>query len=290
MKLTVKFNIALAGVLTIGLAVTCWLSYGELQRNAHREVIERAGLMLEAALAMRQYTVDEVRPLLRAQNESEFMPQTVPAYAATQAFHTLRERYPDHTYREATLNPTNPNNRAVDWEADLVLTFQNRPDLNEVNGTRSTPTGESIYLARPIRVTNEACLVCHGLPEDAPASMRKLYGSVNGFGWKLGDVVGAQVVSLPISVPLERARQTFRSHVTTNVGVFLVIALVMNVLFQWLVIRPVVGMSKIATQVSVGNIYAPDFPVRGSDEIAELGASLTRLRRSLDEAFKMLRG
>jgi HAMP domain-containing protein len=40
--------------------------------------------------------------------------------------------------------------------------------------------------------------------------------------------------------------------------------------------------------VSTGNMDAPDFPARGGDEIATLGTSFNRMRRSLVEAMNML--
>jgi hypothetical protein len=54
-------------------------------------------------------------------------------------------------YKEAALNPTNPRDRAVDWEADIINTFRNHPGAaKELVGERDTPTGRSLYLARPI--------------------------------------------------------------------------------------------------------------------------------------------
>ena len=50
------------------------------------------------------------------------------------------------------LNPTNPRNRAVDWEADIVNQFRNNKDSSEIIGDRDTPTGRSFYVARPIRI------------------------------------------------------------------------------------------------------------------------------------------
>ena len=43
----------------------------------------------------------------------------------------------------------------------------------------------------------------------APASLLKLYGSNNGFGWKHDEIVGAQVVSVPMNVPVENANRAF---------------------------------------------------------------------------------
>ena len=57
-----------------------------------------------------------------------FLPQSVPAYSANEYFKQLRKKFPDYSYREATLNPTNPVNRATDWEADIVRYFRQSPE------------------------------------------------------------------------------------------------------------------------------------------------------------------
>ena len=40
-----------------------------------------------------------------------FLPQSLPAYAATEIFSTLRQQHPEYSYKEAVLNPTNPRDR-----------------------------------------------------------------------------------------------------------------------------------------------------------------------------------
>ena len=83
MKLSAKFNIVLISITAIGLTLSGFLSYRVLQENARQEVIERAGLMMESAAAMRAYTIEEIKPLLLPHMQNRFLPQTVPAYAAT---------------------------------------------------------------------------------------------------------------------------------------------------------------------------------------------------------------
>src|SRR5258708_21698762 len=111
MGLRLKFNIVLTLVFVAGIAVSAWVSYELLQRNAKQEVLRNAALMMEAALSIRGYTVSQVKPHLDAQLAETFLPQTVPAVAATEAFNSLRQKYPAYSYKEATLNPTNPRDR-----------------------------------------------------------------------------------------------------------------------------------------------------------------------------------
>ena len=288
MGLRLKFNLVLLVVFVLGLAVSAYISHGLLVRNARDEVARNAGLMMETALAIRGYTVAQVRPHLEMQLMRAFLPQSVPAYAATETLKELRKRHPDYFYKEATLNPTNPSNRASDWEADLVQQFRNQPDTKELIGERATATGPALYIARPIQITNAACLSCHSTPGAAPATMIKLYGSANGFGWKHNEIVGAQVVSVPMSVPLKNAWTTFYTFMGSLVVVFVFVFAVLNVMLSWLIIRPIARMSHAADQVSTGNFEIAELPESGKDEIALLGRAFNRMRRSLHKAMQMI--
>ena len=288
MKLKTKFNLVLVGVFSVGLLVTGLLSYKILQKNAREEVIQQAGMMMEAAMAIRGYTIGEIKPLLGMQLKRAFLPQSVPAYAATQAFHQLRKNHPEYTYKEATLNPTNPRNRAVDWEADIVEEFRNNSEWGEIIGERETPTGRSLYLARPIQIKDRGCLTCHSTVESAPKTLLALYGPANGFGWKLNEVVGAQIVSVPTSVPFRKATSTFFTFMATLAGIFTIVAIILNVMLGNIVVKPVTNMSRIADQVSMGKLDAAEFAESGKDEIASLAVSFNRMRRSLEKAMKML--
>jgi protein-histidine pros-kinase len=288
MGLRLKFNLVLLVVFVIGLGVAAWVSRDLLVRNARDEVARNAGLMMEMALAVRGYTIAQVRPHLELQLMRAFLPQSVPAFAATETLGELKKKYPDYFYKEATLNPTNPRNRAADWEADLVQEFRNRPALKELVGERETPTGPALYIARPIQITNPACLGCHSTPEAAPATMIKLYGPSNGFGWKHNEIVGAQVVSVPMALPLRNAQRAFYTFMASLVAVFAAVFVALNVMLSWLIVRPIARMSHAADQVSTGNFEIPEFQEKGRDEIALLGRAFNRMRRSLQKAMQMI--
>ncbi|HUM10403.1 MAG TPA: DUF3365 domain-containing protein [Myxococcaceae bacterium] len=288
MGLRLKFNLVLILVFALGLAASGYVSKRILEANAQEEVTRNAELMMGAALAVRGYTSKQVKPQLELQLMRAFLPQSVPAYAATEMFNTLRQQHPEYTYKEATLNPTNPRDRAVEWEADIVQQFRNDGARTEIRGTRDTPTGRALYLAKPLKISDPGCLPCHDTPDTAPKSMVAHYGPANGFGWKLGETVGAQIISVPMSVPLAKADQAFRTFMTSLVGVFLLAFIVLNVVLSFLVIRPIVRMSRAADEVSTGNFDVPEFSVGSRDEIGVLATSFNRLRRSLEKAMKLL--
>ncbi|HET9037247.1 MAG TPA: DUF3365 domain-containing protein [Myxococcaceae bacterium] len=288
MGLRLKFNMVLILVFAFGLIASGYVSKRILEANAQEEVTRNAELMMGAALAVRGYTSKQVKPQLELQLMRAFLPQSVPAYAATEMFNTLRQQHPEYTYKEATLNPTNPRDRAVEWEADIVQQFRNDANRTEIRGTRDTPTGRALYLAKPLKITDPGCIPCHDTPDTAPKSMVAHYGTANGFGWKLGETVGAQIISVPMSVPLAKADQAFRTFMTSLVGVFLLAFIVLNVVLSLLVIRPIVRMSRAADEVSTGNFDVPEFSVGSRDEIGVLATSFNRLRRSLEKAMKLL--
>jgi len=288
MKLIWKFNLVLLGIFVLGFLIAGFISYRALQTNAREEILQNARLMMESALSARDYTIAQVKPLLETQMKYKFLPQTVPAYAATEQFNELRKKHPDYAYKEATLNPSNPRNRASDWEADVVNVFRNTAATTEIIGERDTPTGRSLYLARPIQVKSPSCLDCHSTVDAAPKTMLDLYGNANGFGWKMQEIIGAQIVSVPMTVPIERAQKTFTTFMGSLAVVFVAIFVLLNLMLYTMVIRRVTHLAGIADQVSLGNMDAGDFKTRSKDEIGVLTEAMGRMKASLVQAMKML--
>ena len=288
MKLHAKLNLILVVVFAASLVPTGFILRSLLRENARTQVIQNARIMMETAMAMRSYTVTQVRPLIASQMDKTFLPQSVPAYSATEIFNSLRKSHPEYTYKEATLNPTNPRNRAVDWETDLVNEFRRDEDLREIVGERDTPLGRSLYLSHRLRVSNEGCLSCHTTPAAAPASMLAVYGSNNGFGWKMGETIGAQIVQVPMSTSLGMADRALQRLMLTLVGVFLFVLVVVNLLLHLVVVRPIAQLSSMADKVSHGDLDVADVELSGSYEVSLLGHSFNRMRISLVKALKML--
>ena len=287
MRLLLKINIVLIVVTVSGMALSYQIAYRLLQANARSEIQGNARLLIESALAVRMYTNRQISPLLKTQSRYEFLPQRVAAYSAKEYFANLRQKFPDYSYREATLNPTNPVDRADDWEADVVRYFRINSGAQELIGERDTAVGRTLWLARPLRVGEESCLECHSVPGAAEQSMIEKYGTANGFGWVFKDVVGAQIVSVPSAVPVQRANAALNGFALVLVGLFCFLFVVGNALMTVLVVRPVLRLSSIADKVSLGE-EAPEFQVKGRDEIAALGTSFNRLRTSLKLAMSAL--
>lgn len=288
MKLLLKFNLIFLLVFAIGLAVSSFVARGLLQKAAQEEVADRARLLMEKASVVSSYTANQIKPLLETQMKYTFLPQSVPSYSAHEVLASLQKSYPEYSFKSAMLNPTNPRDKAVAWEEDVITQFRSTPEMKEFIGRRETPTGTSLYIARPIRISNPVCLSCHSTPDAAPATMIERYGPSNGFGWTLNDTLGVQVVSVPMAVPLQRADEALMVVVGVLTAVFLAVGASLNFMLWKLVIQPVSRLSGLADRVSLGELDAPEFVVRSRDEIGVLAESFGRMRKSLAHAMKML--
>ncbi len=286
--LRLKFNLVMLVAFVVGLGLAGVLSYGMVNANARQEVLNEAAIMSGQATAISNYTANEIAPLLVSQFNRRFLPQSVPAWSAQTNFRALQTQFPEYSYRTVMTNPTNPADLPADWQADIIKTLTQDPHTTEIVSERDTPTGRILSVARPIVISNPACLQCHSVPANAPETMIDLYGPEHGFGWTLNEVLGAQIVSVPMAVPLARAMRTFTTVMTGLTGVFAVMVVLLNVMLHFVIIRPVRQIAAAATAVSLGQMDAPEYVVRGKDEISALAEAFNRMRRSLANALKML--
>jgi HAMP domain-containing protein len=288
MGIRFKFNLIILLVFIAGFAASAYLVKQVLIENAKQEVELNAGIMMAAARSARSYTVEEIRPLLHQLDSNEFLPQTVPAYSATESMKRLRKTFPDYTYKEAALNPTNPEHKAADWEEDIIHYFQTYEDVKEYSGVRETPTGQYLFLSSPFKITNQACLACHSDPSIAPPNMIEKYGRNNGFGWKHNQIIGAQIVNVPMSIPLARAEEAFTTFMIILGIIFVVIWAILNLMLYLVIIKRIDQISMTAEKISKGDMSSPELPTSGKDEIDSLGHSFNLIYRSLCSAVKLL--
>jgi protein-histidine pros-kinase len=118
--------------------------------------------------------------------------------------------------------------------------------------------------------------------------MVKLYGKANGFGWKPDEIIGAQIVSVPMAVPIRMANAAFRDLMSSLVAVAIVTLLVLNLGLHFTVIRPVRRFAVMADEISKGNLDFPELHASGKDEISSLAGAFNRMHRSLAKAMKIL--
>lgn len=285
MRIETRFSWIIAFCFCFGVCIAGYVSYTLEKRQGAEEVRLKADMLLETGLAVRGYTAAQIAPLVSALQSDVFHPTQVPSYAAQDVTRRLTDKFPNYSYRERSLNPTNLADRASDWEVGLLREFSADGDRKFLFGQTGSGQDSRFYLARPIRST-AACMQCHSTPDVAPPSMVAKYGPVNGFGWKLGDVVGLQLVE----VPTEPTRLKTLHSVLVTVGSLSCIFVLSGVVFLHLlkryVTRPLEKLTQVAHRSSTE--YAPGdrpFQADGSGQFATLHEAIVRLRTSVDHAL-----
>ncbi|MEB3219201.1 MAG: response regulator [Nostocales cyanobacterium 94392] len=248
-----KFNVLLvtlflAGIIFSGIALSA-----AMQSMAKIEIEERANMLTQTLNSARNYTSNNIQPLLeKTLNTSEtFIPETVPAYSAREIFEHFRKQklYEDFLYKEATLNPTNPRDQADNFESQLVETFRQRPALKELTGYRNLNGKELFYVSRPLAVNQVSCLECHSSAQRAPKSLIKTYGYENGFGWNLNEIVAAQTIYVPANNVLARGRQYLALVMTIFISIFAIVLLLVNLLLKGGVIKPIKKITRFTERI-----------------------------------------
>lgn len=290
LKLKQKFTILLLIILTFGLSLSGFALSSLLRENAKQDISSTGLMLMQTMSSIRKYTNTQVNPELADKLATEFLPQSVPAYSAREVFEILRKTpdYRDFFYKEATLNPTNLRDKADVFETEIVERFRNKSDLKELSGFRSIPGGDIFYIARPLPVSEQSCLVCHSVPEAAPPSMINLYGTANGFGWKLNEIVGAQIITVPANNVINKAHQSSLLIILIVSTIFIATILLVNYFLNRQVVIPLKRMTRIAEEVSTGHMEV-EFEQMSNDEIGNLAKAFKRMQLSLEMAMKRIK-
>ncbi|MBW4461722.1 MAG: DUF3365 domain-containing protein [Nodosilinea sp. WJT8-NPBG4] len=289
LQLGQKFTLLLLLVFLGGIIASSIALSSVLNQSAQAQLTTNALMLMETMNSVRDYTTNQVNPELITRLDTEFLPETVPAYSAREVFETFRGNpiYADFFYKEATLNPTNLRDKADGFEAQLVEQFKQQSTAPENSGFRHTPAGDLYYIARPIKISKPSCLECHSTPAAAPASMIERYGANNGFGWHLDEIIGAQMISVPAEKVLKSARQSLVLILGIFVIAFSLAIVLVNLWLKRYVVRPLNRMALAAEAASMGDPVA-EFSQDSNDEVGKLAVAFNRMQMSLQMAMQRL--
>lgn len=252
-----KFSVLLALIWLLGGSATIFTLSRHLNAQAEQTVRERAEIVLTAMQSARDYTQDNIQPLVEAYSvaDNSFTQEIIPNFAARSIFSHFRQQDPsflNYLYKEAAVNPTNTADLADSFEATLYpqLAPLTEAPAETVSGYRTLDEQKLFYLAKPLVVEDVSCLACHGNPKDAPAPLIDLYGDRNGFGWNLNEIVATQMVYVPADMIFARGRQNLWTVSKTFLGIFGALFLTINLLLWRTVIRPLKTLTRTAKQIS----------------------------------------
>ncbi|MBV6626085.1 MAG: DUF3365 domain-containing protein [Rivularia sp. (in: Bacteria)] len=291
MKIGTKVTLSLIIVFIIGILISGFALSSVLENKAEREIDSKAEALMAMNNSVRTYTNDKVQPLLlpKLLTQEKFIPEAIPTYAVRETFDYFRKspEFTNFFYKDAALNPTNLRDKADSFETKIVNRFRQEPETKSISGFRTMSGTKLYYTAKPFQIKNESCLRCHTTLDKAPKSQINTYGKENGYGWKLNEIVAAQIVYVPAERILSNARSSSVLVISIVAMIFAAVVIIMNLLLKRTVLKRITKIATVAEQVSVGNMDA-SFGRQNKDEIGDLAEAFNRMRYSLEIAMNML--
>lgn len=140
---------------------------------------------------------------------------------------------------------------------DLVARFKSQGAANELSGEVGNPGGRRYYLARPVH--------------DAE-----------------GKVASVRLVTIGTQFYIHDAERALYALMGSLLLIFAIVFLMLNLLLDRMIVRPITQIAKTADEISVGNLSLPEIKPESKDEIGTLVVAFNRLRRSTEEAIRLL--
>ncbi|GAB6036360.1 DUF3365 domain-containing protein [Fundidesulfovibrio butyratiphilus] len=286
--LQTKFLLWLAAIMVLVGLISISLLRLHLRAMLEEDVRGKARLILSNVDALEGFMDQALQPAMcevlageRFMRESMHMSRTVmvPGEPEKEQFH----------YRRAGFGALAGASGSSPQEKQLENRFAENPTA-QLEEFFTRQHGEETYVAaRPLRA-RPGCLRCHGGPDQASADLRERMGDQwAGFGWKEGQLVGAQVVSLPLRGSLSRIHEaTWGFILLFAVGGLGLYALI-SMLFNRLVVHNLKRVLGVMRHYFPEEAKERGRPTGRVDEIEELVHSVEDFAGSLRQARSELK-
>lgn len=287
LSLRAKFNLGICAVFLCAIVMLYFWAGSKLHKDAEEQVFDKARLLLTTMESSRSFTSKVIKPALYKAMPGRFITEGMSSsFGARNIFERIRKTYPQYYFKHAAPHPRNPINQADAFELSIIKKFSDDPDLKEWKGYRTRGEEEEYSIMKPI-VAEQRCMRCHSDPALAPRELLDRYGDKNGFDRSVGEVIGTLTISVPVSVVIDKARNNTLLFIGVVVLFFVLLALIVNIFFSKMVLRPIKYLADNADEISLGKLDT-QINTSGGDEIAKLAKAFDRMKISIKMAFKQL--
>ncbi|MBE0596040.1 MAG: DUF3365 domain-containing protein [Desulfuromonadales bacterium] len=282
-----RIMVILAAVYVVSLTVAISAGWYILRQDTIRESLEKTDIFAAAMSASQEYLAAEIRPRVLARLPNSYFPEaTVGILMLAETAKKVQNKHPEYIFRIASPNPLNQDNLTDAFEEAIVDAFDNG-EFETWQGFAERGGKRYYAIASPISA-GENCIWCHDTPERAHPDMVARYGTQAGYGYELGQVVGARFVYVPTAVAEMQALKKL-AWFAGGFSLFFLLALVaVDRIIVYSVVRPIEQIVEVATEISRGRMDR-DFDVKSNDEIKALADAFKRMKYSLAKAMDILR-
>ncbi len=285
-KITKKFNWILFALYLLIIVLSIPATYLVTRQQIHEQANRELSILVDMVRSVRNVVREETRPHFLP--KGEFFPpvvsSTVMAKTVASKFAKLR---PEFYIRIVSDNPLNRENLPDSAEARILARFRAADKPGKIVETGVLRNQNYLLSAAPASA-KKGCLRCHGTAADAPEQISGKYGSDSGYGYKVGDIVGASVVGVPMANLNELV-------LSRSLVIFIILTILFGLLFLFInimvkhsIISPLLAITEAAKSVSRGNI-SNSISMDRNDEIGDLAYSFELMRRSLIAIVKKMR-
>ena len=286
-----KFQFGAGCILLLYCIAAAVVAYQFLEDMVTKEIYKETEIFVSAADATRTYVKDVLRPhVTPLMPKDGFMPQAMStSYVGREVMARIRQRFPEFEYRRAASNPMNPLNQADKFENEMLGWFNENTERKEWQGLISR-SGQEYYARMRAIIAENECLQCHGQPADAPADMKAIYGVDGGYGYRVGEVVAADTIYIPVGFSFVRIKEAaWLTFLVAIVSLFFLWGL-FYLLFNRTVVMELKGLlSKFRSIAGAPEGDELALPQAGSDEVDQLKDAFEIAAQELQQAHNDLK-
>ncbi len=284
-----KFIIIITVLSLLATIAIGYTSYMLSRQNAIAEAKSKGEIIYNYIQASGKFFGKYQYPLIMEDNmdKDRFIPELMSKFVVSRMeFEIFQETLEGYLFKQATLDPLWPDNKADGDEAKVIAYFEANPESTEKQGVMEKSGENYFYTARPIRIEKAFCLTCHGDPADAPGDQRDIYGTENGYNWNMGETVGTSIVYISIAKAMDDAKQSALKIFTVGIICLLVTIICIWVFLDRSVVAPIIQLSSSAKDISIGKNLCDSIHTESNDEIGGLANSIDRMRISVNKLLK----
>ena len=208
LKLRTRFALIVGAIVCLFCLGSALLLYVYLKEKVIQDTYKRGQIIFALMDSIGAYVGNTLRPKMFTilSNMPEGDAFIVEAMSTTRIRHgvmeQLGERSSDFQYYRVSDVPRNPVNLADSFHSRMLGRFKADAREREWHGITAQGGNQTFFIVVPVYVKAE-CLKCHGVPEEAPPGLVKLYGTERGFGYHEGDLMGLESVGISLTPALQ---------------------------------------------------------------------------------------
>ena len=236
-NLKLQFQVGLGIILFCFCLFTTTIIYHFQKNLLEEENLRQTKLVMVLLESTRSYIREVLRPRMYEEiGEDHFIIEAMStSYITRVIMDRFKNTLPDFKYRRVALDARNPVFEANREEREMIEYFRSHPNSQEWYGTRKIDSQRYFTLYRPVTF-KQSCLHCHGSSDNAPVTIRELYGIERGFHRTANKIGGVFSISIPLDESLSQIwERSFRMFGTVLILVVLLYSAVW-LLFHQLII------------------------------------------------------